>query len=163
MVKSQGETMAQRASERTLAERKSIGYLIKILSQLNYRCFQLVMAPYDLTPFHWLVLRCLWKENGLPVSNITQRLQEVGGTMTGVLDRMEERGLVSRVRDPADRRVFRVFLTKKGQDLEDELMPVVEQVRKRLLKGISQRDQTVFEKVAEQMVENCQEILSTEE
>jgi MarR family transcriptional regulator, organic hydroperoxide resistance regulator len=154
--------MAQRSAARRSTEQKSIGYLIKILAQLNHRRLQSVLAPYDLTPFHWLVLRCLWQENGVAVSSITERLQEVGGTMTGVLDRMEERGLVSRVRDPADRRIFRVFLTKKGQELEAELGPLVEQSRKKLLKGIVQRDLALFERIAERLMSNCKDILGSE-
>ena len=142
---------------------RSIGYLVKVLSQLNHRCMQSLLAAYDLTPFHWLVLRCLWQENGLPVSDITQRLQEVGGTMTGVLDRMEERALVSRVRDPADRRVYRIFLTKKGQDLEHELMPLVEIARKKLYKGIAQKDLATFESVAGRLIDNCNGMLDADE
>jgi DNA-binding MarR family transcriptional regulator len=108
--------MAQRTSVKANDNpSQSIGYLMKVLSQFNMRRMQVLLDPYDLTPFHWFVLRTLWAENGLPVTEITARLQEVGGTMTGVIDRMEDRGLVSRVRDPADRRISRVFLTKKGK------------------------------------------------
>ena len=138
---------------------RSAGYLIKVLSQLHYRRAQFLLQPFDLTPFHWLVLRCLSEEDGLPVSEITQRLQEVGGTMTGVIDRMEERELVSRVRDASDRRIYRVYLTKKGQEVERQLRPLAERSRKRLYKGISPKNLALFESLCEQMITNCQESL----
>jgi DNA-binding MarR family transcriptional regulator len=141
------------------APSRSVGYQVKVLSQLNTRLFSAALEPYDLTPFHWLVLRCLWEENGVPVSTITARLQEVGGTMTGVLDRMESRGLVSRVRDPSDKRVYRVFLTKRGQELERELMPLIEKIRKQIYKGVAQKDLAAFQKIADRLIENCQSAL----
>jgi DNA-binding MarR family transcriptional regulator len=156
--------MTQRTiSKKTFEDRlQSIGYKIKILSQLSQRRLQLMLAPYDLTPFHWLVLRCLWIENGLPISDISQRLQEAGGTMTGVLDRMEERSLIVRVKDPSDRRVWRVFLTKKGQELESELMPVLQYNRKHFTKGIAPKDLQTFERVMDTLMTNCRAMLEAE-
>jgi DNA-binding MarR family transcriptional regulator len=69
-----------------------------------------------MTAFHWLVLCCLWQEDGLPTSSIGDKLQQVGGTLTGVLDRMEERGLVRRERDTRDRRIWRIWLTDSGRE-----------------------------------------------
>ena len=82
----------------------SVGYRIKLLSQLLSRNFQEQLEPLRLTPFHWVVLCCLWQEDGLATSAIGDKLQQVGGTLTGVLDRMEERGLIRRQRDSSDRR-----------------------------------------------------------
>lgn len=74
----------------------SAGYRIKLLSQLLTRKFTELLEPFGLTPFHWLVLCCLWENDGLPTSSVGEKLQQVGGTLTGVLDRMEERGLIRR-------------------------------------------------------------------
>ena len=73
---------------------QSIGYRIKLLSQLLGRNFPQRLEPLGLTAFHWLVLCCLWEEDGLATSAIGDKRQQVGGTLTGVLDRMEERGLI---------------------------------------------------------------------
>ncbi|MGH3646324.1 MAG: MarR family winged helix-turn-helix transcriptional regulator [Micromonosporaceae bacterium] len=44
------------------------------------------------------------------------------GTVTGIVDRMIARDLVSRQEDPADRRIRRVTLTAAGRDLAEELV-----------------------------------------
>lgn len=137
---------------------QSIGYRVRQLSQLIARRFQADLVPYGLTPFHWFVLRCLWTENGLAVSSIAAQLQEVGGTMTGVLDRMEERDLITRVRDTSDRRVWRVVLTEKGAQLEKTLPPVVNKIRKRLAKGVPQQELDVFNKVLDDLIVNAAEM-----
>ncbi|WP_242724379.1 hypothetical protein [Microcoleus vaginatus] len=36
----------------------------------------------------------MWQQDGLPTSSIGDKLQQVGGTLTGASDRMEARGLV---------------------------------------------------------------------
>ncbi|MEG4915563.1 MarR family transcriptional regulator [Microcoleus sp. B7-D4] len=48
----------------------------------------------------------LWQEDGLPTSSIGDKLQQVGGRLTGAIDRMEETGLVRRERDTRDRHIW---------------------------------------------------------
>ena len=86
----------------------SMGYRVKLLSQLLGRNFQERLQPLGLTPFHWVVLCCLWQEDGLATSAIGEKLQQVGGTPTGVIDRMEERDLIRCQRNSSDRRKVRI-------------------------------------------------------
>lgn len=86
----------------------NLSYRLKLLSQLLFRRLQEKLEPFNLTPFHWIVLCCLWSEDGLATSSIGEKLQQVGGTLTGVLDRMEARELIRRERDIQDRRVWRI-------------------------------------------------------
>ncbi len=132
----------------------SVGYRIKLLSQLTTRKLQDLMEPFGLTPFHWLVLCCLWEEDGLPTCSIGEKLQQVGGTITGVLDRMEERGLVRRERDVEDRRIWRIWLTAEGKKLEAVLPPLAMELREQLLEGISLQDRDKLSQLVDQMIIN---------
>ncbi|MDX2271214.1 MAG: MarR family winged helix-turn-helix transcriptional regulator [Cyanobacteriota bacterium] len=108
---------------------QSLGYRLTLLSQLIRRQLQNLLDDYGMTTFHWVVLCCLWEEDGVATSAICQRLQQLGGTMTGVLDGMEKRGLIRRQRDPLDRRIWRVYLTEVGEALRTILPPKVKQLR----------------------------------
>ncbi len=130
------------------------GYRIKLLSQLLGRKFQERLDPFGLTPFHWVVLCCLWEEDGLPTSGIGDKLQQVGGTMTGVLDRMEERGLIRRERDQSDRRVWRIWLTAEGRKLEQILPPLAVELREQALQGIAPDDRERLSKLVDQAIAN---------
>ena len=66
-------------SWQTIKAPHSIGYRIKLLSQLLTRQFQDKLEPFGLTPFHWVVLCCLWEQDGLATSDIGDRLCQVGG------------------------------------------------------------------------------------
>jgi MarR family transcriptional regulator, organic hydroperoxide resistance regulator len=131
-----------------------MGYRIKLLAQLLSRKFQEKLEPLGLTPFHWVVLCCLWQEDGLATSGIGEKLQQVGGTMTGVLDRMEERGLIRRERDPQDRRIWRIWLTEAGKQLEEILPPIALDIREQAMRDISTRDQEKFSELLDRAIAN---------
>jgi DNA-binding MarR family transcriptional regulator len=132
----------------------SLGYRIKLLSQLVGRQFQERLEPFGLTPFHWIVLCCLWEEDGLATSTIGERLQQVGGTLTGVLDRMEERGLIRRERDSQDRRICRIWLTDAGKQLEEVLPPIAREMRDRSMAGISTAERERVSQLVDRAIAN---------
>jgi MarR family transcriptional regulator, organic hydroperoxide resistance regulator len=132
----------------------SMGYRIKLLSQLMARNFQELLEPWGLTPFHWVVLCCLWSEDGLATSAIGEKLQQVGGTLTGVLDRMEERGLIRRDRDRQDRRMVRIWLTDIGKELETILPPVALEFNERVMNGFSAEEQLQLSQLLNRAIAN---------
>lgn len=132
----------------------SIGYRIKLLSQLLGRKFQERLEPFGLTPFHWVVLCCLWEEDGLATCTIGERLQQVGGTITGVLDRMEERGLIRRERDARDRRIWRIWLTDEGKRMKTLLPPIAMELRDQAMIGIPERDCELFSQLLNSAIAN---------
>ncbi|MEB3358539.1 MAG: MarR family transcriptional regulator [Synechococcales bacterium] len=123
---------------------QSLGYRIKLLSQLLSRKLQEELQPYGLTPFHWVVLCCLWEQDGLSTSALGEKLRQVGGTLTGVIDRMEERDLVRRERDACDRRIWRIWLTEAGRHLEEVLPAHAHAIRAQTLQGFSEAEQRLF-------------------
>lgn len=122
----------------------NLGYRIKLIGQLGTRKFQEILEPFDLTPFHWVVLCCLWQEDGQATSGIGENLQQVGGTLTGVLDRMCERGLIRRERDVHDRRIWRIWLTEAGLELRTTLPPVALRLLNTMMQGISEEEQALL-------------------
>lgn len=132
----------------------SIGYRIKLLSLLLGRKFQERLEPFGITPFHWVVLCCLWEEDGLATSSIGEKLQQVGGTLTGVLDRMEERGLIYRERDTRDRRIWRIWLTPAGKQLQKVLPPIASELREDVMQGIPQTERELFSQLIDRAIVN---------
>lgn len=133
---------------------QSLGYRIKLLAQMLSRKFQDRLEPYGLTPFHWVVLCCLWQEDGLATSSIGEKLQQVGGTLTGVLDRMEERGLIRRERDSRDRRIWRIWLTEAGKELKHVLPPIAVEIREEAMQGIPPAERERFSELVDIAIAN---------
>jgi DNA-binding MarR family transcriptional regulator len=82
------------------------------------RFYKPLLGPLGLTYPQYLVLLTLWEVDGLPLRDIGERLRLDSGTLTPLLRRMEQAGLVSRSRDPQDERLMRIHLTAKGRRLE---------------------------------------------
>ncbi len=90
----------------------------------------------------------------MPTSDIGEKLQQVGGTLTGVLDRMEERGFVRRERDRQDRRICRIWLTDAGIELEQVLPQVVADLHEETWEGVCTEDRERFSQVLNQAIAN---------
>lgn len=104
------------------------------------------------------MLCCLWEQDGQATSRIAEKLNQVGGTMTGVIDRMEERELVRRDRDAHDRRIWRIWLTETGRQLEDALPPIALGVRDVAFRGMTEAEQRLVSDVVDRAIANLSHV-----
>lgn len=135
-------------------ERSSIGALLKRAGALLTRRLARLLNPHGLTPNQWVVLACLWRQDGLPVTYISEQVGQIGGTMTGVLDRMEKRRLVKRKRDANDRRVYRVCLTESGAALVHTLPQLAVELWSGVRDEISDSDIHAFSELIDKVLAN---------
>ena len=87
---------------------------------------RLVRLGISMTHFH--VLTLLRHHDAMPMGHLAEILDTSMSSATGIIDRMEERGLVERVRVADDRRVVMVRPTRTGLDLVDEVELVKSEV-----------------------------------
>jgi len=78
---------------------------------------------------------------GLKMNDLSRRLMVTGGNVTAIVDQLEKDGLVGRLEEPADRRAFRVRLTKTGERSFAEMARAHEEWVVEMLSGLSRRDQ----------------------
>lgn len=115
-----------------------VNFVLTKAQQSVHQLFKAELAPYGVTPGQYAVLKCLWDENGQTAKQIAERLYLDGSTITGVLDRLEQKGLILKQADPKDRRALQVILTKKGRELEEPLTRVIEEANLKALKGLDE-------------------------
>src|SRR5512139_3700897 len=82
------------------------------------------------------VLCRLYEQDGMTQSEIGEQLGVQGATITNMLQRMEESGLVTRRRDTEDNRLVRVYLTRSGQEKERAITDQFLEFERTLFKGI---------------------------
>jgi DNA-binding MarR family transcriptional regulator len=92
-----------------------------------------------------LLLEQLWRQDGLTQSALIARLGVEPPTVTKTLQRLERVGLLRRERDPENARVWRVYLTDRGRELQQPVRDLRRQVERQLLAGLSaeERDRLV--------------------
>lgn len=123
---------------------KCINFMLTKAQQTVYQYFKGRLADFDVTPVQYGVLQCLWQEDGLTPGQIAASLCLDGSTITGVLDRMENKGLVKRTPDPSDRRALRVILTEQGTRLREPVQRVIEEANRCILDRLSKEEQEQF-------------------
>lgn len=86
------------------------------------------LQPADLGIDHWLVIDVLAGADGLTMAELQSATMIAGPTQTRVVDKLVSRSLVYREVDKFDRRKVRVYVSKRGMALHDELRPAVDAV-----------------------------------
>ncbi len=81
------------------------------------KLYKPLLEPLSLTYPQYLVMLVLWQHDGLGVGEIGERLALDSGTLTPLLKRLEQAGLVLRLRDTADERRVRIALSAAGRTL----------------------------------------------
>jgi DNA-binding MarR family transcriptional regulator len=79
--------------------------------------------------------------HGLQMGELSRRMLVTGGNVTGIVDQLERGGLIVRTEDPADRRAYRVKLTKEGRRLFGQMAAEHETWIVKLFSGIPKREQ----------------------
>jgi DNA-binding MarR family transcriptional regulator len=120
----------------------SFGRILGVAHTAMQRNLAKLMQEQNLpiTPDQFRVLSHLWQQDGLQQSELAICTDRNRANVTRVIDILEREGIVKRVDDPNDRRVFRIFLTEKGKSLKTETAKCAAQSIKDSLKGLSQSE-----------------------
>jgi MarR family transcriptional regulator, organic hydroperoxide resistance regulator len=81
------------------------------------RAYGPLLEPLGITYPQYVVFLTLWERDGRPVHELGTCLGLDSGTLTPLLKRLEEGGLVERRRDREDERVVKIYLTADGKAL----------------------------------------------
>lgn len=98
------------------------------LSRQMTALYRPYLEKLDLTYPQYLVMLLLWEHGKLSVKRIGCELWLDSGTLTPVLKRMEETGLVNRLRCTEDERMVQVQLTAEGKLLQEKAAGIPDNV-----------------------------------
>jgi DNA-binding MarR family transcriptional regulator len=127
----------QKRTAPSLESRVFVALLIAA-DRLSQQAEQL-MKQHSLTGTQYNVLRILRgaEPHGLPCKGISDRMISHDPDMTRLLDRMEKRGLITRVRQTDDRRVVKTGITAQGLEILRKLDAPVEELHRRQFRNIA--------------------------
>ena len=96
----------------------------------------------------------LFAQDGTTQSEIANQLGVQGATVTNMLQRMEEAGLVTRQRDQEDNRLVRVYLTEEGRDKERSIHEQFVKVEAAIFAGFTDEDRAHLRTLLHRMLGN---------
>lgn len=109
---------------------------------------------YMATPEHWAILNLLEGEEGLSQSEIAEKTTKDKANITRILDVMQRNGLIQRRKHEKDRRVYKIFLTDKGRDLQVTLAQYVLEIDTLACRGISDEELNELKTILNKMYAN---------
>ncbi|MEZ4669030.1 MAG: MarR family transcriptional regulator [Anaerolineae bacterium] len=106
-----------------------------------------VVEPLDLTVIEWYILRALYESDGQHASELARAVGRAATSFTPILDKLQNKGMIERRPDPADRRAVRIYLTHNGDSKREQVLASADQIDARIRKAVSAGDFKGFQNV----------------
>lgn len=133
---------------------QSVGYLMRGAWQSLLKNIDAEMQPLDLTGMQWGPLFLIAKGCCNTVASCARASYSDSGAMTRMLDRLESKGLVCRVRSVADRRVVNLALTEAGVAITQQIPARLVKVLNQHLQGFSEAEFEMFKNMLRRFTAN---------
>ena len=133
------------------------GDYIAQIRLIGGRVFEKLLAASGTDTFNGpqgKILDTLWQQDGLSAHEIGQRTGLANSTLTTMLDRMENAGLVSRSRSQEDRRVVRICLGEKAKQCQEQYASVSEKMTEIYFRGFTEEEVSAFESALLRVLDN---------
>ncbi|BFH62827.1 MarR family winged helix-turn-helix transcriptional regulator [Paenibacillus azoreducens] len=131
-----------------------IGFITNTASKKISDAFNARLRENNITRVKWIALFFIGQEKNISQKELAQKMNANESSIARLLERMEKDDLCVRTRDTSDRRIIRISLTPKGEQLRSELLPLGQDFHEDATKDISPAELEIFKNVLEKMVSN---------
>ncbi len=144
-------------------ERGTLRLLRYIYNQME-RCRNIDFGNLDITSSQASVMLFLFKNRSQQVTqqNVQTALMLSHPTITGLMQRLENKGFIQRVSDPQDARCKAVELTNKGEEIEKALKNNTRAMEQRALSGLTNEELTILDYCLRTIAENLRQTEESE-
>lgn len=143
-----------------ITTKSNAGYLMSRIRHLGNRAFNRYLAQSGVDGFNGAqgrILYVLWEHGPMPITGVGRLTSLAKTTLTSMLDRMEEGGLIVRTPGPRDRRQVTIELTPGARALRTEYDRVSDRTNELYYKGFSERELRAFEGYLGRILRNLEE------
>ena len=103
-------------------------FTLYAVSKEIVRRYKPFLDEIDLTYTQYITMMVLWESKQMSVKELGEKLYLDSGTLTPLLKRLEQKGLLTRQRDSRDERILMVSITKSGEKLKEQAIKVPEKM-----------------------------------
>lgn len=121
----------------------TLGFLLHEVARLLRKRFEQRAKNLGLTRSQWQVLAYISKNEGIHQAGLAELLEVEPITLTRILDKLGERGMVERRQHPRDRRIWLLYLKEAALPLLEVMRGIGEETRSEAFEGVTpeERDQ----------------------
>lgn len=128
------------------------GHLVRRLNQISGALFLEETASLGLTSVQFAALNMVKELPGIDQATLSDRIAFDRTTIVQVLDRLVEKGLITRERSPTDRRANVLNVTLQGAEVLKKIQPMLDRSDARILAPLDRRDQVKFMEMLTRLV-----------
>ena len=135
------------------------GFLISRVKRVGGRRFDKLLAESGVDAFNGAqgrILYVLWQQDDVPISTLSAQTGLANTTLTSMLDRMEQSGLVKRAPSPQDRRKVHILLTEKAKALQGDYERISQEMNRLYYIGFSEEEICQFEGYLLRILDNLE-------
>ncbi|MCK1992049.1 MarR family transcriptional regulator [Peribacillus muralis] len=112
------------------------------------------LADFNIAPEQNLIIMLLLKNDGLTQIELAEKLNKDKTNIARMVYNLEQKGFIKRSPDVNDRRSLKVFLTDKGKELSNIVIPIAEEFNNVVTKGITDEELENLKVLLNKMREN---------
>lgn len=135
------------------------GFLITQVRQLSGRAFEKILRESSVDAFNGAqgrILYVLWEHDRLSITEIGRLTSLAKTSLTSMLDRMEESGLVERIPDKKNRRQIFISITEKAKGYREIYDRLSDQMNELFYKGFTEAEIASFENTLRRIINNLE-------
>ncbi len=136
------------------------GFMISKIKRISDRIFRKKLENADISAFNGAqgkLLYILWQRDGISAAELARQAGLAVTTLTSMLDRMEQAGLIIRERDGPDRRKTKILLTELARGLEGEYDRLSDDMTDVYMRGFSPEEVNLFEQYLNRVLKNLED------
>lgn len=136
------------------------GHFARRFQQIAVAVFQAEMEALgsDITPVQYAALAAIAALPGIDQGTLAGQIAFDRATITGVLDRLESKELITRHKSQRDRRARELVISPKGQTMLDRISPGVEAAQRHMTSGLSAAEKSELMRLLRKAVEGANEL-----
>lgn len=140
-------------TDNIFALEKNLRHIAAIIKQKGRE----ILSNYTVTPPQFIALQWLDELGDMTIGELSTKMYLAFSTTTDLVDRLEQNGLVVRSRDTKDRRVVRVHLLEKGEQIITEVVEKRQRYLQDVVKDFDASEVEVLSKLLSRMYEEMKE------
>ena len=136
------------------------GFLISQIKQVQSRIFQRLLQESGVEEFNGPqghILYVLWQKDEVPIVELSQKTGLAKNTLTAMLGRMEDAGLIERKAARSDKRQSLIVLTKKARNLQGKYDEVSRKMNEIFYKDFTQKEVVTIDGFLDRILLNLEQ------
>lgn len=123
---------------------KYIGYWIHKVDKTIRIIYDQRFQDFGLSLSQEAVLHQLWDKDGMTQKQIQENLSLRGASVSGLVETLLNKGLITRKQDEEDARYKRLYLTETGRELQEKALTIMVGIEAEITEGFTEEEKAVF-------------------